>query len=202
MPNYAASVPIYVSQPECPDHRITRSPAYPLPPFHPIPPHLHPMSPHCYPRLGPPLTPFHPTGFPGLDSPSRDLLCVPSCPLWFRVLFFRSRAMSAITAIPAIQISCAAQNRRASTCHRERAAHRGPRQARLSLAGVSSREPNDLSRRSPLCSPLPASLSQRPTPHRRFVENKSRTPIRKDCRPDGRSLFSRFSGLQSCSISA
>jgi len=50
--------------------------------------------------------------------------------------------------------------------------------------------------------PLPASLSHRPTPHKRFVENKSRTPIRPNGRPNGRSLFSRFSGLQSGSISA
>jgi hypothetical protein len=44
---------------------------------------------------------------------------------------------------------------------------------------------------------LPASLSQTPTPHRRFVENKSQTPIRPRGRPSGRSPFSRFSDPES-----
>jgi hypothetical protein len=43
------------------------------------------------------------------------------------------------------------------------------------------------------CDPLPASFSHRPTPHKRFVENKSQTPIRPNGRPSGRSPFSRFS---------
>ena len=39
------------------------------------------------------------------------------------------------------------------------------------------------------CDPLPASLSHRPTPHKRFVESKGQTPIRKDCRPNCRRPF-------------
>src|SRR6478735_6956501 len=50
--------------------------------------------------------------------------------------------------------------------------------------------------------PLPASLSQDPTPHKRFVENKSQTPIRKACQKPVDPSFSRFSGLQSGSFSA
>jgi hypothetical protein len=52
------------------------------------------------------------------------------------------------------------------------------------------------------CSPLPVSLSHDPTPHRRFVENKSSTPIRQSFRPSGRSLFSCFSAVQFGAISA
>ena len=44
-------------------------------------------------------------------------------------------------------------------------------------------------------SPLPASLSQNPTPHRRFVESKGQTPIRPSGRPNGRSLFLCFSAV-------
>ena len=51
-------------------------------------------------------------------------------------------------------------------------------------------------------SPLLASFSQKPTPHRRFVANKGSTLIRPSGQPSGRSHFSRFSGLQSRSISA
>jgi hypothetical protein len=65
-----------------------------------------------------------------------------------------------------------------------------------------SREPNDLDRRSPLCSPLPASLSQTPTPHRAFVENKRQSAIRPSGDRAVEALFSCFSGLQSWSISA
>jgi hypothetical protein len=45
------------------------------------------------------------------------------------------------------------------------------------------------------CGPLPASLSQDPTPHKRFVENKSQTPIRPSGHRTVESPFSRFSGL-------
>jgi hypothetical protein len=62
-----------------------------------------------------------------------------------------------------------------------------------------SRDPGDS---GDSCGPLPVTLSHRPTPHKRFVENKSQTPTRPSGRPNGRSLFSRFSGLQSGSISA
>ncbi len=39
--------------------------------------------------------------------------------------------------------------------------------------------------------PLPASLSQRPTPHSTLIENKGATSIRKDCQKvvDALSLF-------------
>src|SRR5579864_1776697 len=50
--------------------------------------------------------------------------------------------------------------------------------------------------------PLPVSLSQPPTPHERFVENKGSTSIRLDCRPSGRSLFLCFSAVKSGPISA
>jgi hypothetical protein len=53
-----------------------------------------------------------------------------------------------------------------------------------------------------LFSPLPASLSQRPHPPKRFVENKSQTPIRKAFQKAVEALFLRFSELQSRSISA
>jgi hypothetical protein len=52
------------------------------------------------------------------------------------------------------------------------------------------------------CSPLPMSLSQDPTPHKRFVENKSRSAIRQASHKTVEARFSRFSGLQSGSISA
>jgi hypothetical protein len=52
------------------------------------------------------------------------------------------------------------------------------------------------------CGPLPASLSQAPTPHKRFVENKSQTPIRPNCHRAVESPFFRFSGIQAGSISA
>jgi hypothetical protein len=48
-------------------------------------------------------------------------------------------------------------------------------------------------------------LSQTPTPHRRFVENKSQTLIRKACRQAVDLSFSRFFGLESrclCLVSA
>jgi hypothetical protein len=40
-------------------------------------------------------------------------------------------------------------------------------------------------------------LSQTPTPHRRFIENKSPTPIRKACRKPVDPSFSRFSDSES-----
>jgi hypothetical protein len=49
----------------------------------------------------------------------------------------------------------------------------------------------------PTCSPLLASFSQDPTPHRAFVENKSQTPIRPSGQPSGRSPFFVFFGLPS-----
>jgi len=52
------------------------------------------------------------------------------------------------------------------------------------------------------CSPLPMSLSQTPTPHRTFVENKHQSAIRPSGHRAVEALFSRFSGLQSRSISA
>jgi hypothetical protein len=55
---------------------------------------------------------------------------------------------------------------------------------------------------SPSCGPLPASFSQRPTPHMTFVENKSQTSIRPSGHRAVEALFSRSSGLQSLSISA
>jgi hypothetical protein len=51
------------------------------------------------------------------------------------------------------------------------------------------------------CSPLLASFSQKPTPHRRFVANKGSTLIRPSGRPNGQSHFSRFSAAQSLLIS-
>jgi hypothetical protein len=51
-------------------------------------------------------------------------------------------------------------------------------------------------------SPLPAPFSRRPTPHRTFVENKSPTLIRPSGDRAVEAFFSRFSGLQSRSISA
>jgi hypothetical protein len=42
------------------------------------------------------------------------------------------------------------------------------------------------------CSPLPMSLSQTPTPHRTFVENKHQSAIRPSGRPSGRSPFFTF----------
>jgi hypothetical protein len=65
-----------------------------------------------------------------------------------------------------------------------------------------SREPNDQDRRSPLCSPLPASLSQRPHPPNTFVDNKGPTPIRPSGHRAVEALFSRFSAVQSGPISA
>ena len=50
--------------------------------------------------------------------------------------------------------------------------------------------------------PLPASLSQTPPRHRRFVENKRRTPIRKACRKAVDPSFSRFSRLSNHVVSA
>ena len=47
------------------------------------------------------------------------------------------------------------------------------------------------------CDLLPASLSQTPTPHKRFVENKRRSAIRKACQKTVEAPFSRFSGTQS-----
>jgi hypothetical protein len=64
-----------------------------------------------------------------------------------------------------------------------------------------SRESNDPNRRSPLHGPLPASLSQTPTPHTTFVANKGQTPIRKDCRKPVDPSFSRFFDLESRCIS-
>jgi hypothetical protein len=52
------------------------------------------------------------------------------------------------------------------------------------------------------CGLLPVSLSQRPTPHERFIENKSQTAIRPNGDRTVESRFFRFSGLQSRSISA
>jgi hypothetical protein len=55
---------------------------------------------------------------------------------------------------------------------------------------------------APLCSPLPAFLSRRPTPHSTFVENKDPTPIRPSGHRAVEALFSRFSAVQSGPISA
>src|SRR5579871_1871379 len=52
------------------------------------------------------------------------------------------------------------------------------------------------------CVPLPASFSPDTPPPCAFVENKSSTSIRKACRKLVDPSFSRFSGLQSRSISA
>ena len=52
------------------------------------------------------------------------------------------------------------------------------------------------------CSPLPASFSQRPTPHRRFVDNKSQSAIRPSGDRAVEVLFLRFSAFQSGAISA
>ena len=51
------------------------------------------------------------------------------------------------------------------------------------------------------CGPLPASLSQTPTPHTTFVANKGQTPIRKDCRKPVDPSFLRFFDLESRCIS-
>jgi hypothetical protein len=61
---------------------------------------------------------------------------------------------------------------------------------------------DDGDRRAPRASPLPAPFSRRPTPHRTFVENKSPTLIRPSGDRAVEAFFSRFSGLQSRSISA
>jgi hypothetical protein len=82
-----------------------------------------------------------------------------------------------------------------------RAAQKSPRLKRVIL---KERPPlprlKDLKRRSPLCSPLPASFSQPPTPHRRFVVNKRRTAIRQYCRKAVDGLFSCFLAVESCRI--
>src|SRR5579864_7116184 len=65
-----------------------------------------------------------------------------------------------------------------------------------------SREPNDLDRRSPLCSPLPASFSHRPHPPNTFVDNKGPTPIRPSGDRAVEALFLRFSAVESGPISA
>jgi len=52
------------------------------------------------------------------------------------------------------------------------------------------------------CSPLPASLSHRPTPHSTFVENKDQTSIRPSGDRAVEALFSRFSAVESGPISA
>jgi hypothetical protein len=51
-------------------------------------------------------------------------------------------------------------------------------------------------------SPLPASFSHRPTPHRRFVENKGPTSIRPSGDRAVEAAFLRFSALEPPSISA
>jgi len=50
--------------------------------------------------------------------------------------------------------------------------------------------------------PLPASLSQRPTPHSTFVENKSQSAIRLDSHRTVEALFLSFSAVKSGPISA
>ena len=55
------------------------------------------------------------------------------------------------------------------------------------------------------CSPLPMYPQPDPTPHRRFVENKRQTPIRKACRKAVDPSFSRFFDSESrcfCLVSA
>src|SRR6478609_10782206 len=52
------------------------------------------------------------------------------------------------------------------------------------------------------CSPLPASLNQRPTPHSTFVENKSQSAIRLDSHRTVEALFLCFSAVKSGPISA
>jgi hypothetical protein len=47
------------------------------------------------------------------------------------------------------------------------------------------------------CDPLPMSFSQTPTPHSTFVENKSKSAIRKACQKAVEALFSRISHTQS-----
>lgn len=51
------------------------------------------------------------------------------------------------------------------------------------------------------CSPLPAGLSQMPTPLTASVGNKGRTPFRKDCRKHCRTLFPDVFCPQSSHIS-
>src|SRR5690349_17601500 len=69
---------------------------------------------------------------------------------------------------------------------------------RLKLVILKERPPlprmKDLNWRSPLCGPLPASFSHDPTPHKRFVENKSQTSIRPTGDRAVEALFSRFQG--------
>jgi len=78
----------------------------------------------------------------------------------------------------------------------------GGRQARFSFAGGRQLGAERSKSAKPLCSPLPASFSHRPHPPRRFVENKSQTPIRPSGHRAVEALFPCFSGLQSGSISA
>jgi hypothetical protein len=108
-----------------------------------------------------------------------------------KVLLVRSRAIPAMTAIPSCSLACP-----------ERALRLEWVSYVVKVSGFPITRCTD-HRITPIsCDPLPVSFSHRPTPHKRFVENKSQSAIRLDSRLSGRSLFSRFSGLQSGSISA
>ena len=102
------------------------------------------------------------------------------CPLWLKFFLVPSRAISAITRDSGD--SCLAITRSPDF-----------RSVSSVVRFCLSRSPDVPITGSPdLCSPLPASFSQRPHPPRRFVENKSQTPIRPSGRPNGRCPFSPF----------
>ena len=106
-----------------------------------------------------------------------DLLCVPSCPLWLSSCFSQSRAMSAMTRDSGDSISRA----------RKIAAPQP-----VIVSERRSRESNDLSRRSPLCVPLPASLSHRPTPIAPLLKAKAEPQFEKTVESLSAPLFPVF----------
>jgi hypothetical protein len=81
---------------------------------------------------------------------------------------------------------------------------RGARSPRLKHVILKERPPlprmKDLKRRSQPCSPLPASFSQTPTGHRRFVASRSSSVIRQDSHKAVDGLFPCFLALESCRI--
>jgi hypothetical protein len=82
---------------------------------------------------------------------------------------------------------------------------RDPASIGVELSGFAfpiSRDVGDPVRSRRFCSPLPASLSRRPTPHRRFVENKGQNAIRPSGDRAVETLFLRFSAIESGPISA
>jgi len=83
-----------------------------------------------------------------------------------------------ITAITRSPAKAAAQIRRASKCHRERAAIAGSRTIQIGEAHFAA-----------LCR---CTLSQTPPGGSTFVENKRQTPIRQDSHKTVDGLFSRF----------